>query len=107
MVLCHGLSPLYGVRASDIHIVRDSGFLGILEPFDQVMADRGFKIKIDLAMKQCTLAIPPIAAKGAHMSNDVKETPNIANVHIYVEQAIGQLADFRILKLQQLYYIYQ
>ena len=95
------LSPLYGGRASDIHIVRDSGFLGILEPFDQVMADRGFKIKTDLTMKQCSLAIPPSAAKGTQMlSNDVKETSNIANVRIYVEQAIGRLKDFQILKLQ-------
>ena len=37
------LSPLYGGRASDIHIVRNSGSLDILEPGDQVMADRGFK----------------------------------------------------------------
>ena len=79
------LSPLYGGRASDIHIVRDSGFLGILEPFDQVMADRGFKIKTDLAMKQCSLAIPPSVVKGIQMlSNDVKETSNIANIRIYV-----------------------
>ena len=96
------LSPLYGGQVSDIHIVRDSGFLGILEPFDPVMADRGFKIKTELAMKQCNLAIPPSAAEGAQMlSNDVKETSNIANVRIYVEQAIGRLKDFRILKLQQ------
>ena len=42
------------------------------------------------AIKQCTLSIPPSSAKGAQMlSNDVKETSNIANVNIYVEQAIG------------------
>ena len=89
------LSPLYGSRAS-------SGFLGILEPFDQVMASRGFKIKTDLAMKQCSLPIPLSAAKGAHMlSNDVKEPSNITNARIYFEQEIGPLNDFRILKLQQ------
>ena len=54
------------------------------------------------AMKQCTLSIPPSSAIGAQMlSNDVKETSNIANVNIYVEQAIGWLKDFRILKIQQ------
>ena len=37
------LSPLYGGRASEIHIVRSSGFLDILEPGDQVVAERGFK----------------------------------------------------------------
>ena len=62
------------------------------------MADRGFKIKTDLTMKWCSLAIPPSAAKGAHMLNDVKETSNIANVCIYVEQAIEKY--FQILKLQ-------
>ena len=41
------LSLLYGRRVSDIYIVRDSGFLGILEPFDQVIADKGFKIKTE------------------------------------------------------------
>ena len=89
-------------RASDIHIVRDSGFQGILEPFDQVMGDKGFNSKTDLAMKQCTLCIPPIAEKGAQMlSNDVKEMAIIKNVCIYIPQAIGRLKYFRILKLQQ------
>ena len=89
------LSPL----SSDIHILNDSSFLGILEPFDQVMAGRGFKIKTELVKKQCTLAIPPSAAIGAQMlSNDVKETSNIANVRIYIEQAIGRLKDFRIIE---------
>ena len=96
------LSPLYGGRASDIHIVRNSGFLDILEPGDQVMADRGFKIKTDLAMRQCTLCIPPSAASGSQMlPRDVKETSNIANIRIYVEQAIKRIKDFRILKTQQ------
>ena len=96
------ISPLYGGRTSDIYIVRDSGFLNILEPLDQVMADRGFKMKTDLALKQCTLCIPPSAAKGAQMTaSDVKQTSNIANVRIYVEQAIKRIKEFRILKVQQ------
>ena len=49
-------------------------------------------------MKWCSLVIPPSVAKGAHMLNDVKETSNIANVCIYVEQAIEKY--FQILKLQ-------
>ena len=74
-----------------------------MEPFDQVMADRGFKIKTDLALKQCSLSIPPSAAKGSQMvKKDVHDTSNIANVRIYVEQAIRRLKEFRILKHQQL-----
>ena len=55
----------YGARTSDVHIVRTSGFFKIIELYDQIMADRGFKIKNNLAMSQCTLAIPPSAARGA------------------------------------------
>ena len=46
------LSPIYGGRAHDVTIVRDNGFLDWLDSFDPIMADRGFKIKTDLAMKQ-------------------------------------------------------
>ena len=53
------------------------------------MADRGFKIKADLALMQCTLAILPSKAFGCQMvSRDVKETSTVANVRIYVEQVI-------------------
>ncbi len=33
------VSPTYGGRASDIFLVKDSGFLDMLQPFDEVMAD--------------------------------------------------------------------
>ena len=39
------VSPTYGGWASDIFIVKDSRFLDILQPSDEVMADPGFKIK--------------------------------------------------------------
>lgn len=42
------ISPTYGGRTSDVFIVRDSRFLDLLKPGDQVMADRGFEIKTDL-----------------------------------------------------------
>ena len=91
------VSPAYGGRTSDAYIVRDSWFLDLLEPYDQIMADRGFKTKTDLALKQFTLAIPPSAASGCQMvSRDVKETSTVANVHIYkyVEQVIKNLKDY-------------
>ena len=92
------VSPCYGGKASDVHVVRDSGFLEILEPYDKIMADRGFKIKTDLAWKLCKLCIPPSASKNSQMTAaDVELTSSIANVRIYVEQAIKRLKDFRIL----------
>ena len=77
----------------------------MLEPYDQIVADRGFKIKTILAL-QCTLAIPPSGAKGIQFTSaQSKETSTVANVRIYVEQAIKNLKDYRILKteLQLLY----
>ena len=71
--------------------------------FDQVMADRGFKIKTDLAAKQCTLAIPPSAAKGVQMrTKDVQTTSRIANVRIHVERVIKRLKEFSIFSSSDL-----
>ena len=93
------VSPVYGGRASDIHIVRDSGFLNLIERFDLVMADRGFKIKEELLTVSANLAIPPSAAASMQMrAKDVKETSQIANVRIHVERAIRRIKVFRILK---------
>ena len=44
------LWALKAQSTSDVHIVCTSGFLKIIEPYDQIMADRGFKINTDLAM---------------------------------------------------------
>ena len=94
------ISASYGGRASDKHIVRDSGFLDLLEPYDCVMADRGFKMKDDLVMKQCTLAIPQSSAKGNQLTEeDVRETKRIANIRIYVEQAIKRIKDYNIMNV--------
>ena len=69
------ISLTYGVRTSDVFIVQDLGFLDLLEPGDQVIADRSLKIKTNLVMKQCKLSIPPNPAKGNQMtSSDTKKT---------------------------------
>lgn len=93
------VSESYGGRASDQFIVEDSGFLKWLQPGDQVMADRGFKIQDLLAFYQCSLAIPPSSHTTLQMSeNDVRETSKIANLRIYVEIAIRRLKEYQILK---------
>ena len=61
------VSPTYGGRASDILVVKDSGFLELLQAFDEVMADRGFKIKEELMIRMCTLCIPPSKAASMQM----------------------------------------
>ncbi|XP_028512639.1 uncharacterized protein LOC110231540 [Exaiptasia diaphana] len=93
------VSPCYVGRATDKFIVRDCGFLNFVEPYDQIMADRGFKIREELLLRHSALCIPPSTSAGMQMAAaEVKETSRIANVRIYVEQAIGRLKQFRILK---------
>ena len=48
-------------------IVKDSGFLDLLQPLDEVMADRGFKIKEELMMRMASLCIPPSKAASMQM----------------------------------------
>ena len=63
------------------------------------MADRGFKIREELLLRNASLCIPPSTKAGMQMfAGDVRETSRIANVRIYVEQAIGRLKQFHILK---------
>ena len=92
------VSDCYGGRASDKFIVKDCGFLDLIEPYDEVMADRGFKIRDDLMTRMASLAIPPSTRTGMQMTSaEVSATSRLANVRIYVEQAIGRMKWFRIL----------
>ena len=93
------VSSCYGGRTSDIFIVRNSGFLNMIEPYDELMTDRGCKIREDLMMHMATLCIPPSYTSSMQLlSQDVTETSNIANVRIYLEQDIGWLKVFLLLK---------
>ena len=58
----------YGGRVSDIFIVNNSGFLNFLQPGDEVMTDRGFKIQDILNFHQCTLCIPPFKHTNLQMT---------------------------------------
>ena len=53
------ISDAWGGRTSDVYLTRESNFYGILEPQDEVMADRGFTITEDLIVRNATLHMPP------------------------------------------------
>ncbi|KAJ8256826.1 hypothetical protein COCON_G00189780, partial [Conger conger] len=54
------LSKGWGGRASDVHIVRQSGFLSSSyhQPGDQILADRGFTLGEDFAVLGAHLIMP-------------------------------------------------
>ena len=79
--------------------MQDSGFHNLLQPQDEAIAERGFKIQKMLAFHQCTFAIPPSKHSNLQMTaKDARGTSRIANVRIYVEQAIKRIKDFLIVK---------
>ena len=95
------ISKGWGGRASDKHVTLHSGFLDMLEAYDTIMADKGFPIREDLALRHCELLIPPGRRGVAQMTrSDVLLTKRIANRRIHVEQAIRRLKWFRILKYE-------
>ena len=93
------LSAGWGGRASDKHIVNESGFLNLVNPGDVILADRGFIINSELLMRGAKLEIPP-PSSGIEQQTaaDVVKTKKIANARIHVERAIGRMKWFAILK---------
>lgn len=93
------VSEGWGGRTSDIVVTRESGFYDLLEYGDEVMADKGFTIAEDLLIRHARLHIPPGKRGQEQMGKQaVKKTKEIANLRIFVEQAIRRLKTFHILK---------
>ena len=91
------VSPLYAGKTSDRKITKDCGILDLLEPNDQIMADRGFDMQDDLP-NNVTLNIPPFLDGKDQLSLDEKlTTRKIASVRVHVERAIARIKSFRIL----------
>ena len=92
------ISECFGGRATDKYIVHQSGFLDMIEEYDQIMADNGFCIQEELMLRRAELVKPP-PAQGFDQatSMNVLTTKKVANLRIHVERAIQRLKTFRIL----------
>ena len=86
------VSKCWGGRVSDKELTQQSGFLDKLEPTDEVMADRGFLIEEEVALRRAKLIIPAFTKGKQQLSQkEVEFTRQIANVRIHVERIIGLL----------------
>lgn len=93
------ISKGYGGRSSDGFIVNDSGFINLVEPGDEIMADKGFPlIQTELLQRNCVLIMPPVADKPQFTREEVLEGYSIASVRIHVERAIQRIKIFKILE---------
>lgn len=86
------ISQCYEGRASDVQIVKESGFTTTKYhlPGDQILADRGFTLKEDFALNSGTELLIPAFTKGKkQLSAEEECTRKIASVRIHVERIIG------------------
>ena len=93
------VSEMYAGNTSDKQLLtNDCGIMKLLEPGDEVMADRGFEIEENLP-PGVSLNIPPFLGDQQQFSEeDEIKTRRIAKQRIHVERAIQRIKSFRILK---------
>lgn len=99
------LSLAWGGRASDIQIVKESGFINpnLHLPGDQILADRGFTLQDDFATVCSAELVLPSFTKGKNQlpPGDVETSRDKSNIRIHVERVIGLLKNrFTILQGQ-------
>jgi hypothetical protein len=94
------LSKCYGGRTTDGQIVSESGFVKLLEPGDQVLADKGFpRIITDVENQGAFIVMPPFKRGQNQFSTDENvEGYKCARVRIHVERVIGRMKTFQILQ---------
>ncbi|XP_020907314.1 uncharacterized protein LOC110245376 [Exaiptasia diaphana] len=90
-------STLWSGSISDKEIVKKSGFIECLSPGDVVMADKGFVIRGDLALKGCKLQIPPKLKGKTLKPRASTKARRVSNTRIHIERAIRRLETYRIL----------
>ena len=103
------LSDVYGGRATDSLIVNESNLLELIEPGDQVLADKGFPgINNMLNSKGSILVMPPFKRGGQQFITDENEKGYcVARNRIHVERAIQRMKVFDVLKFFPHYLLQQ
>ena len=91
---------MYGGRASDSFIVRDSRVLNKLEYSDAVLSDKGFEIEDDCNnLLGIQLIRPPFLRKQSKLSkSQAIENETIASARVHVERVIQRIKIYYILK---------
>ena len=89
---------MYSGNTSDKQLTNDCGIMKLLEPGDEVMADRGFEIEENLP-PDVSLNIPPFLGDQQQFSEeDEIKTRRIAKQRIHIERTIQRIKSSRILK---------
>ena len=94
------MSPLFSGRKSDKHIVLQSGYLDHIQRGDLVLADRGFLIVEEMAIRGAKLVTPAFMKNQKQFDAKTTEaTRRTANSRIHIERFIGLLRNrFKVMK---------
>ncbi|XP_076835700.1 uncharacterized protein LOC143481554 [Brachyhypopomus gauderio] len=91
------VSKLYTGSISDEEITKESGILSLLEPGDEVIADKGFLIKDLLSNISVKLVSPTFLGPcGQFSKEEIAYTQEIARLRIHVERAVRRIKEYRI-----------
>jgi len=89
------ISQLYEGSISDKELVKQSGLLSLLEPGDQILADKGFTIQDLLQEVGCELAIPAFLERKDQFSKDeLNRSKKIHNLRVHVERSIRRVKEY-------------
>ena len=91
-------SELYPGSISDKKIVKRSGFLNILQPGDEIMADKGFTIKDELASVQATFVMLNfLQARKQFTKDEAEYNKRVASLRVHVERCMERIKNWHIL----------
>ena len=89
------ISSLFEGSISDKELVRQSGLLPLLQPGDQLMADKGFVIQDLLTPLGCEVIMPSFLSVNKQFSKgDLQHSKKIHNLRVHVERAIRRVKEF-------------
>ena len=88
----------YPGSISDREITKKSGYLDMMEPYTELLVDKGFNNSNECAAKRNHVVIPPGKRGWSKMLlSEVTKTNKIAKTWILVEQDIRRLKVFRFI----------
>lgn len=89
------ISSLFEGSISDKELVRQSGLLPLLQPGDQIMADKGFVIQDLLTPLGCSVVMPSfLSSKQQFSKGELQDSKKIHNLRVHVERAIRRVKEF-------------
>ncbi|XP_052075621.1 uncharacterized protein LOC127713058 [Mytilus californianus] len=92
------ISPAYGGSASDRQITERSSLMTCCDPYDSIMADRGFSVQDLFATQNVAINMPTFFKKKNRLTGEtVIKDRKISSKRVHIERIIGLAKTFKIL----------